>query len=192
MRWRRDSAQSPNLFLLAAAACLTSAVILTAAAGLPDRATYTGIIQPDGALTAPEIGAVAPPFQTTTAGGTSVDLTDLRGTPVIINFWATWCEPCRIEMPALQAVYRRHQANGLRVLAINLRESPEIVLTWGANLGLTFDLLLDQSGQIAASYHLRGQPSTYILSPAGTITHIFYGPTDETTLEAALAPFLNP
>ncbi len=191
MRWRRDSAQSPDIFLLAAAACLTSAVILTVAAGLPDRASYTGIIQPDGVIIAPEIGAAAPPFQTTTAAGTSFDLTDLRGAPVIINFWATWCEPCRVEMPALQAVYRRHQDDGLRVLAVNLREPPEMVLAWGANLGLTFDLLLDRYGQIAASYHLRGQPSTYVLSPSGTITHIFYGPTDETTLEAALAPLLD-
>lgn len=180
-----------RLLLLGGAAALAAlALAVLAAAGLPLRADYSGAAPPGQAQTAPEINACAPQFDLPRADGTRLRLADAAGAPVIINFWATWCAPCRAEMPALQRFYEAHQGAGLRVLAINTGESAAAVRAWRAEFGLTFDLLLDERQQTAASYRLRGQPSTYIVAPDGRIAHIFYGPVFENDLAAALAPYL--
>lgn len=183
-----QQAPARPLLLLGALASLAIAVVLLLAAGLPQRAAYSGEILANGQIVAPEIGANAPTFFAPTLGG-SVDLPQLRGTPVVINFWATWCVPCRVEMPELQAL---HEAQpDVRVLAVNLGEPLDLIVDWVTHFGLTFDIVLDAEQTIAANYRLRGQPSTYIVSPEGTITAIFYGPTTQQALEAALEPFLR-
>ncbi|HVU12072.1 MAG TPA: TlpA disulfide reductase family protein [Phototrophicaceae bacterium] len=171
-----------------AAACLLIAVALVIAAGLPNRAAYSGEILANGQSIAPEIGSFAPPFSAPTLDST-VSLTDLRGTPLVINFWATWCVPCGVEMPELQAFHLAHP--NTRVLAINLGESRPTVVDWVTHLKLTFDIVLDPTQSIATLYRLRGQPSTYVVSPGGVITTIFYGPTTRQSLESALQPFLR-
>ncbi|MCZ2095060.1 MAG: TlpA family protein disulfide reductase [Anaerolineae bacterium] len=97
--------------------------------------------------------------------------------------------PCRIEMPELQALHTAHP--DVRVLAVNLGESRNLIVDWAAQLRLTFDIVLDADQAIASRYRLRGQPSTYVVSPGGVITNIFYGPTTRQTLEGALEPFLR-
>jgi peroxiredoxin len=91
-------------------------------------------------------------------------------------------------MPELQAFHEAHPA--VPLLAVNLGESREQIVDWVNRLGLTFDIALDADGSIASLYRLRGQPSTYVVSPSGVITAIFYGPTTRQSLEAALAPFI--
>ncbi len=181
-----------RLLLLATAAITwMAAVLLLVGTGLPDRATFTGQITVGEIPTAPEINAIAPPFTLTTITGETVDLAELRGTPVIINFWATWCTPCKVEMPILQRLYTDYQAQGLHILAINLGEEPAAVREWQTTLGLTYDLLLDTQTSTAARYYLRGQPSTYVVSPTGIITHIYYGPVSDQALRANIAAYLN-
>lgn len=179
---------SRALLWLGSLVSLGVALILLVVAGLPQRAAYSGQILPNGQIIAPEIGAVAPSWLAPTLDG-SIDLAALRGAPVVLNFWATWCVPCRVEMPELQALHRSHP--NLRVLAVNLGEPLDLIVDWVTHFGLTFDIVLDAEQSIAAAYRLRGQPSTYILSPEGVITHIFYGPTTRQSLEAALEPFLR-
>lgn len=179
------------LLIIAAAACWAAAAFVVIGAGLPERAAFTGQIIAGERPVAPELSALAPPFEAVTLSGARLSLLDLRGSPTLINFWATWCEPCRVEMPELQALHARYQAQGLRVLAVNLGEDVATVQKWVDELDLTFEILLDRQGQIAALYYLRGQPSTYVLSPGGMITHIAYGPASLTTLEAAIAPFVQ-
>ncbi|MBZ0274952.1 MAG: TlpA family protein disulfide reductase [Anaerolineae bacterium] len=174
------------LMLAAGIVVLAAAGLVVIAAGLPERSAYTGETLVSGLVIAPELNAYAPDFTADVLDGAPVTLSALRGTPVILNFWATWCGPCRVEMPDLQALYAAHQADGLRILAVNLGETPAAMRPWRDELGLTFDLLLDPQGDIAGMYHLRGQPSTYVIAPDGIITHIFYGPTTQTALEAAL------
>jgi peroxiredoxin len=176
---------------IGAAVCFLAAAVLFVSAGLPERAEFTGKVVPGELPVAPEIGAVAPPFTAPTLNGTSVSLADLRGHPVLVNFWATWCAPCRVEMPMLEEVYRDAAPKGLRLLAVNLGETPATARRWAGSLGLTFDLLSDPRGDIAALYALRGQPSTYIISPSGIITAIFYGPASGDALRGALAPYLS-
>ena len=173
---------------LGAVICLAAALALLMAAGLPDRAAYSGQLLPNGQAIAPEIGAFAPDFSAPTLDG-SLQLTKLRGQPAVINFWATWCAPCRVEMPELQAFHAAHPK--IAVLAVNLGERRDLVVDWVTQLHLRFDIVLDADGTIAGRYRLRGQPSTYVVSPGGVITSIFYGPTTRQTLESALEPFLR-
>ncbi len=177
------------LLWIGAVVCLTAAFFILLSMGLPERAEFTGQIIPGELPIAPEIGAVAPPFELTTTAGDKISLSTLRGSPVLVNFWATWCEPCRVEMPGLENVYQDYQPKGLHILAVNLGESSNAARTWTNELGLTFDILLDSTQQIAALYQLRGQPSTYVISREGVITQIFYGPASQDSLQAAIAPF---
>src|SRR5690606_20245646 len=136
---------------------------------------------------APRIGATAPPLQLPVLDHDArLTLSDLRGQVIVLNFWATWCVPCRIEMPALQTLYERHQAQGVRVIGINLGESPETARRWVDDLNLTFDIALDRDGYAATLYQLRGQPSTYVIAPDGVISQIFYGAVDIDALESAV------
>jgi len=180
-----------TLLIAGALLCFLAAGWIFIGAGLPQRATYTGQISEDGFSIAPELNSIAPNFEQPALNGAPISLASLRGSPVIVNFWATWCEPCRIEMPDLQTVYTEYQADGLRILAVNLGEPSPLINEWVQSFGLTFDILLDERQSVAALYYLRGQPSTYIISPQGIITDIFYGPVSASTLRAALAPYLR-
>lgn len=166
---------------------LLLAVGILLAAGLPRRADYTGQFIASVGQVAPEVGSVAPPFTLPTLDEQTLNLLDLRGNPVIINFWATWCVPCRIEMPTLQSLYNEQQAAGLEIIGVNLGETPAAVQAWVNEFDLTFPIVLDTDRSIEAQYRLRGQPSTVVVAPDGTITAIFYGPVNESELRASLA-----
>lgn len=174
---------SPKLRWLVAAVCTVGALLLLVAVGLPNRAGYSGVERAGTLPIAPEIGAVAPPFQAPTLDGGRLSLWALRGETVILNFWATWCVPCRVEMPELQALYEAHN---VRVIGVNLSESPETVDQWTRALGLRFDIVLDLDGAIAEAYRLRGQPTTVVIRPDGVIAHIAYGATTRAALEAVI------
>lgn len=162
---------------------LAAAFVILINAGLPNRAHYSGFVVEGVGRVAPEGGSLAPPFTQATLNGDPVNLLDLRGETVIINFWATWCLPCRVEMPELQEV---HEATGVRILAVNIGEGRDAVAQWVAEFGLTFDIVLDPQQRVYQDYRVRGQPSTYIVAPDGIITHIFFGQTTATALHEAL------
>jgi peroxiredoxin len=177
--------------MFGAVVAFTTAFFVMLRSGLPERAQYTGQIMADGLAIAPELDAIAPGFELRSTEGQTVSLSQLRGTPVVVNFWATWCEPCKVEMPALEAVYNAFKDQGLHILAINLGESHESANAWARDMKLTFDILIDPTQAIGALYQLRGQPSTYVIAPNGIITHIYYGPTSEFALKQALAPYFS-
>ncbi|NJN43647.1 MAG: TlpA family protein disulfide reductase [Anaerolineae bacterium] len=116
-------------------------------------------------------GFAAPDFTLSTPAGEVVTLSDLQGRPVIINLWASWCGPCRAEMPALQRVHEAYQDQGLVILAVNAtyQDSQSAALAFVAEHGLTFPVLLDQDGQASELYELRALPSTYFVRPDGII-----------------------
>ena len=175
---------------MGAVVSVSFALLLVIDAGLPMRAEYTGKIAPGELPIAPELNSIAPPFELNSLDDRIVNLDDLRGKPVVINFWATWCEPCKAEMPTLQTIYDDYKAKGLHILAVNLGEPSGIVAEWVQALHLNFDILMDRNQQISSLYWLRGQPSTYVVSPSGVITQIYYGPVDVNALRNALAPYL--
>lgn len=177
--------------VIGAGATLAAALLILAWVGLPGRAQFTGRLVEGERLVAPEIDATAPPFQATRVDGSLLNLDAMRGQVVVLNFWATWCEPCRVEMPALQALADRFERRGLRVIGVNLGEPARLVGEWAAAYGVRYELVLDEQGQIAALYQIRGQPTTYVIAPTGVITQIFFGAADEAAFEAAIAPLLT-
>ncbi len=177
------------LLLLTATVLAAVALRLLLRAGLPSRADYTAfLLNTDGSLTAPEIAAYAPPFTVQTLEGDTVTLTDFRGRAVVVNFWATWCAPCAVEMPELQTLAEVYPQ--VVVLGVNAGDPVPLVEAWSSRFGLTFPLLLDTDGQTAARYFLRGLPSTFVIAPDGIIAHIYYGPVDAEMLHSALSPYL--
>jgi peroxiredoxin len=170
--------------IVMAVVVLIAAAVLLYQDGLPQRADYSGLVIDGLGVVAPEIGAIAPPFEQPSLSSDTLSLFDLRGESVVINFWATWCPPCIVEMPALQEL---HDETGVRIIGVNMGEERATVVEWIAENGITFDIVLDLQGQVSQMYRLRGQPSTYVVAPDGIITHIFYGTVSMAALQDAIA-----
>lgn len=130
-------------------------------------------------------GFLAPAFSTTTAAGDPASLAADRGDAVtVLNFWATWCGPCRVEMPEFQEVYADFADEGLQILAINRGESAAQVTEFQEEFELTFPLLLDQDESISADdYQILSMPTTYVLDAAGVIVARHLGPATAEELE---------
>lgn len=130
----------------------------------------------EGPVVGLEVGNQAPNFKTTLDSGQAIQLSDLRGQVVLLNFWATWCGPCRLEMPEFEAAYQAHAEKGFTILAINNQESVEDVLGFREELGLTFPMLMDEEGTIQKQYRIGAYPSTYLLDRDGIIIARHLGP----------------
>lgn len=176
------------LHLLAAFLSLGAATAIFIVAGLPSRSDFSGQRGPDDIVTAPEAGAQAPPFMLPTLSGSTLALDQVRGRFTIINFWATWCQPCRREMRDLQRLYDSNQGR-LRVLAVNLGESLQAARRWANELGLNYTILLDTSGAVASMYQVRGLPATYLLDGEQRIRRQYYGPVRLEQLQRDLDQF---
>ena len=120
-------------------------------------------------------GSPAPSFQLIRADGGSVRLEDYRGQVVLLNFWATWCLPCRTEMPLIQATYERLGEQGFVALGVNFDEPAEEVIAFGEELEIGFPLLLDPGGEIQRLYRVVGYPTSVILDRQGRITAYHIG-----------------
>ncbi len=139
----------------------------------------------------PEVGKLAPNFRLATTYGTLVTLSDLRGNPVLLNFWATWCPPCRSEMPAMQKVHDQMRDKGLVVLAVDVEEQGGDVADYKRSLGITFATPLDQLGDVSGGYHVVALPSTFIIDKDGFVRQIRVGAfPDEASIMRILEPVL--
>ena len=175
--------------LVAALLCFTGGLALLRQAGLPERAEFTGSMSA-GEITAPEIGATAPPFRAMLLSGDTIDLASLRGSVVILNFWATWCQPCEVEMPILQELQDRYAIDQLHVVAMNTGEDRATIEAWAGRLQLSLTIARDPDLQITSAYHVRGQPQTFVVDKEGVIRAIFFGAADDSRLSAAIEPLL--
>ncbi len=134
-----------------------------------------------------EVGDVPDNFVLPDLDGNNYELNKLRGRPVLINFWATWCAPCRVEMPELQSAFERHQDDGLVILAIDYGESPDMIRSFFYDeMGLTFTPLLDEKGEVSEQFGVFNLPSTFFISPKGVITAVHRGPLVLEQLEILL------
>ena len=124
----------------------------------------------------PQVDFEAPNFSLKDPSGKTVELRQLRGKPVLLNFWATWCAPCRDEMPELEQLYREHKDKGLVVLAVSMdearaaRDIPEFLKEGSPSIGSnTFPVALDLNQEVVKQYKLLGVPQSYFIDPAGVI-----------------------
>lgn len=151
--------------------------------GLPaERATGSSDASQAGAV----LGEPAPEFSLQDALGHEHTLSHYRGEVVLLNFWATWCAPCRLEMPAIQERYDRFAEQGLSVLALNFDEPQAEVQAFGDELGLSFPLLLDPGGTVQRLYRIRGYPTSVFLDQSGVVRKIHIGIMTEDQLDDAL------
>jgi peroxiredoxin len=138
------------------------------------------------------VGQQAPDFTTHDTHDNVVALRKYHGRPVVLNFWATWCVPCRQELPVLQAVYEAYRDKGLVILAISqdVAEKKETVRSYVTNLGVTFLPLLDPEGSVAAHYNVFLLPSTIFINPAGTVVAVHFGSMTRTQIEKHLVAIM--
>ena len=126
---------------------------------------------------APVTGSLAPDFQLQNLDGQAVSLNDLRGKPVMVNFWATWCGPCRDEMPLIQEIFedKEWSDKGLVILAVDIGESLSTVKEFVESYGLSFQVLLDSEQGVAKNYNIRGIPATFFIDKDGIIQDMQIG-----------------
>ncbi|MBX3080007.1 MAG: TlpA family protein disulfide reductase [Anaerolineae bacterium] len=175
--------------LTASAASLIAALVILLSAGLPPRSGI--LVRPGETPIAAEVGAIAPPFDKIDIRNRRLSLSALRGAPVVINFWATWCAPCVSEMPRLQDSYDRYKPAGLRMIGINVNEPVTDVLTWAQHFHITYDLVVDNDGRLSYQYMVRNLPMTLFIGRDGLIRQIVYGEVSDSRLTAELTALLN-
>lgn len=113
----------------------------------------------------------APDFTLKGEDGKTYRLSDYRGKMVVLNFWATWCPPCRREMPSMERAYRKVKGENIAILAINVGEDENTVFAFTGHYPVTFPLPLDIDGTVIQKYPVIGLPTTFIVDPRGYITH---------------------
>jgi len=148
-------------------------------------------INPNGRPPAPQIGHPAPDFTLTTLDGDTVSLGDLRGQVVLINFWATWCGPCRAEMPDIESVYNQYRDEGFVVLAVNDAEPEQIASAYVDELGLTFPVVMDPAREAQRLYQVRAFPTSFFIDEDGVIQEAIFGSMTRPVIQDRVADLVR-
>lgn len=139
-----------------------------------------------------KVGSTPPPYKLADLDGNVHDSLDYAGKPLIINFWGTFCPPCRKEMPALQNVYEEWKDKGVALIGINLSEDKLSVQNFANQVGAKFPILLDRNRQVERAFGLKQYPTTFFIGPDGKIVDILIGgPLTESQIGAGIAKMLN-
>jgi thiol-disulfide isomerase/thioredoxin len=131
-----------------------------------------------GAAAAVTPSAGAPDFTLPSLDGPNLRLQEQRGRVVMINFWASWCGPCRVEMPHLARLYEKYRGSGFTVLAVNIDESPQKAASLATQLGMRFPVLLDTDKKVSRLYDLSTMPSTVLVDRDGRVRYLHRGYRD--------------
>lgn len=165
-----DSISLKQVRLRAVIVLLLGLVWIGISARMPGTAAVAGI-------PAPQAGFLAPDFTLPDQDGTEVTLSELQGQAVLVNVWASWCSPCREEMPAMQEIYQEYRERGFTILAVNAANQDSRVEAdaFVEELGLTFPILYDTDGLVSELYQVRALPSSYFILPDGSIQEVVIG-----------------
>ncbi|WP_425456436.1 redoxin domain-containing protein [Cohnella pontilimi] len=164
-------------------------VILAAVLVIGGYAVFQSLFQTTAVMKA---GNKPPEFRLLGLDGTAHDLSEYKGKPLILNFWGTWCPPCRAEMPALQSVYDRWKDKGVQLVGINLSEEKLTVQNFAREVGASFPILLDRNRQTEKKYGLKQYPTTFFIGADGKIQDIMIGgPLSENDIESRIAKLMN-
>ena len=156
------------------------------ATGLPNlaEASTRGVNNANRGL---EKGQLAPDFAMQFPDGRRTRLSDWQGQPVVLNFWATWCAPCREEMPAFVDLFHERQEEGLMIVGVNAQETASQAAAFVDDFGITFPVVLDSRGEVQQLYSVRGLPTTVFIDREGRVVERWPGLLDRRALEESLA-----
>jgi cytochrome c biogenesis protein CcmG/thiol:disulfide interchange protein DsbE len=146
--------------------------------GLTTQRIQTGIT--------PRPDTAAPDFQLATFDGKTIRLSDYRGKPVVVNFWASWCEPCKQEQTDLNQVAKRYQPRGVVFVGVDVLDTQRDALGFLRNYTIGYPVVQDATGAVYINYGVVGVPETYLVTRQGTIGQKIVGPIDPQTLAASL------
>ena len=133
------------------------------------------------------VGEIAPDFTLLDLDGNEVGLSEFRGEVVFVNFWATWCPPCRAEMPDIESLYQEYKDKGVVVIGIDIGESEATVRQFVQQGGYSWTFVLDSTGAVAANYNIRAIPTSFFIDREGVIQAINTGAMTKRGMEATLA-----
>jgi peroxiredoxin len=172
--------------LLVVVAATATAVAMITVAGSPKTVSVSGAHA--------RVGGPAPAFTSWDLSGKKVSLSDFKGHPVLITFWATWCTACQEELPAMQRIRDSYQSSGLSVLALNYREGNTSRMSeYLAGLHVNLEALIDPEGTIASAYGVDiGLPITVLLNRSAEVVQIMIGSTPMASLQAAVVKVVGP
>ena len=145
-------------------------------------------------VAAPQAGFAAPDFTLKTPTGKIYTLSDFHGQAVLVNLWATWCPPCRAEMPTIEKMYQEYKDQGFMVLAVDMtyQDDAFAIVPFTKEHGLTFPVLIEETGEVASAYQMRSLPSSYFINRAGIVTEVVIGgPMSEALLRTRIEQILQ-
>lgn len=142
--------------------------------------TFTGWTAPvseNANIHAPQVGFLAPEFTLSSLDGEVVSLSDFHGKVVVLNFWASWCPPCKAEMPSFEKVYQAQHYLGVEILAVNRTDQDALpaIRTFSDSYQLSFPILLDEKGEVSRLYRVTAMPTTFFIQPDGIIHSVVIG-----------------
>jgi peroxiredoxin len=161
---------------------------------------YGTVALPDGLNTtgnspSTEIGRAAPDFLLRTPDGGQLRLSDYRGKPLLVNFWASWCTPCKQEMPEIVKAYAAHRNTGFTVIAVDLQENAGAIQDFAQRFGMDFPIAIDRTGPVAETWRIggpiQGIPSSYFIDANGIVVDRVFGPMTESTLTQKLESLID-
>ncbi|MEN8240676.1 MAG: redoxin domain-containing protein [Chloroflexota bacterium] len=182
-----DKLSSKQFFAAAIVTLLLGLAWIGVSAQLPGTAANSGI-------PAPQAGFQAPDFTLPTQDGTEIALSDLEGQAVLVNVWASWCSPCRQEMPAMERIYQEYQAEGFVILAVNAanQDNRADAVAFIEEYGFSFPILYDVDGYVSEQYQVRALPSSFFILPDGSIQEVVIGgPMAEALLQTRVETLLE-
>ena len=135
-------------------------------------------------------GRTAPDFTLTTFSGAKISLDEQRGQVVVLNFWASWCAPCREEAPALERTWRRYQGKGVSFIGVNVSDLDKNALAFIERFSISYPNAPDRLGRVARAYRITGQPETFIIAAGGQLMAQHLGAISEEQLQALIEPHL--
>ena len=175
-----------------AAVLILGALVIMATRVQPQPPAAAPAPTSDGVMApAPLPDHPAPEFTLSNLAGTTVALSDLKGQVLLINVWATWCAPCRVEMPSIQAAYDQYHDQGFTVAAVNLQEDPSAVATFMREHQLTFPALLDPDGHVSQAYQAVSLPSSFFVDRRGVIRAVYHGPMPRSIIAGTVEQLLR-
>lgn len=134
----------------------------------------------------PTAGSLLADFKLRDLNNAEIQLSDLRGKPVLLNFWATWCVPCKTEMPLLQQSYQKF-GDKMAFFGVNQQETLNVILPYLKENGISFPILLDETGEVTRNYYIEGLPTTYFIDASGILRAFQIGPLTDDMIKNNLA-----